>query len=124
MGLFQNIDFKLINFSNNIGAQLSRDRPEYPEELKIFEERRIDWIDDGINKAIIIQPDFEINGVNKESWNFILFAWYNDANSVDIPRWIEILISKKNFNFIESQIDKLLEEAIFKLNNIEKINLK
>ena len=67
MSIFVNIDKTLKIFAKNIFAQLTIDRP-FPQNY--FEERRIDWIENGINKAILIQPNFEIDGVNSKKWNF------------------------------------------------------
>ena len=76
MSIFVNIDKTLKIFAKNIFAQLTIDRP-FPQNY--FEERRIDWIENGINKAILIQPNFEIDGVNSKKWSLTLVAWtYND----------------------------------------------
>ena len=64
MSRFKNIDSNLIELASKLNGKLTKDRPDYPEVLRIFEERRIDWIENGIMKAIIIQPNFEANGVN------------------------------------------------------------
>jgi hypothetical protein len=54
MSRFKNIDKKLKDLSEKLGAELTKDRPSYPEALRTFEERRIDWTENGISKAIII----------------------------------------------------------------------
>ena len=72
----EQIDLKMRTLANKMNAKVSKDRPEYPQALRTFEERRIDWIEDNINKAIIFQPNFELKGANEEKWNFGVAAWY------------------------------------------------
>ncbi len=74
MSRFKEIDSKLEKLSAKLDAKLTKDRPNSPEVLRTFEERRIDWVDNNICKAIIIQPTFESNGVNSKIWNFINIA--------------------------------------------------
>jgi hypothetical protein len=95
MSRFKNIDSKLIDLANKLNARLTKDRPDYPESLRTFEERRIDWVENEIMKAIIIQPNFELNGVNSNIWNFINCAIYDDGWSVSRPKWIEKLVDQK-----------------------------
>lgn len=118
MSRFENIDWKLDDLANKLNAQLTRDRPDYPQNLRTFEERRIDWIDNGIMKAIIIQPNFEVNGVNSNIWNFINVAIFDDGYSFSRPKWISILVDKKDFSFIEDNIDELLLKSEENLLNI------
>lgn len=120
MKKFTDIDGKLFALSEKLKATLTKDRPEYPEILRTFEERRIDWIDNGINKAIIIQPTFGISGVNSKIWNFINIAWYDDSKSIIRPQWIKNLVEKKEFEFIKNNIDDLL---LVSENNLEKIKM-
>jgi hypothetical protein len=75
MSRFNLIDDKLSGLANKLNAKLTKDRPEYPEVLRTFEERRIDWNDGEISKAIIIQPNFEATRVNTAIWNLINIAW-------------------------------------------------
>lgn len=127
MSIFQNIDFKLVNLTEKLGAKLSRDRPHFPRSLIDFEERRIDWIHNEINKAIIIQPTFENGGVNTNLWNLINIAWlWNDismTNNKSVARlvWSKYLSEKDDFKVIELNIDMLLEES---LENLMKLTLK
>jgi hypothetical protein len=118
MSRFKDIDSKLENLSNNLNAKLTKDRPDYPEAVRTFEERRIDWIDNGINKAIIIQPNFEDKGVNSSIWNFINIAWFDDATSVKRPQWIKILVDKGKFESIQNNIDNLLLDSEKNLTKI------
>lgn len=78
MSRFKLIDEKLAKLAIKLNAKLTKDRPEYPEALRTFEERRIDWIKNKICKAIIIQPNFEDIGVNSTIWNFINIAYLFD----------------------------------------------
>ena len=121
MSRFYFIDDKLINLANSLNARLTKDRPEYPEVLRTFEERRIDWSDNEINKAIIIQPNFEATGVNSSIWNFINIAWHDDAHSVKRPQWINILVDKGEFEMIEKNIDELLFQSE---ENLKKIKME
>ena len=124
MSVFSKIDDKLIKLSNRLNATLTKDRPSYPEALRTFEERRIDWIVNDINRAIIIQPNFEINGVNSEIWNFINIAWYDDAKSINRPQWYRNLAEKEKFENIEKRIDHLLRTSENNLTNIKMTYLK
>src|SRR5512139_132699 len=97
MSRFRLIDDKLTNLAIKLNGKLTKDRPEYPEALRPFEERRIDWIDNKINKAIIIQPNFEANGVNSTIWNFINIAWLFNEGLTKNKKWIENLVEKGKF---------------------------
>jgi len=118
MSKFKNIDAKLVDLADKLNGSLTKDRPSYPEVLRTFEERRIDWIENDIMKAIIIQPNFESNGVNSNIWNFINLAIYDDCSSISSPKWMEILVDKKDFIFIDDNIDKLLLKSEQNLSNI------
>lgn len=124
MSRFKNIDEKLERLSAKLGAKITKDRPSYPESLRTFEERRIDWREEGIFKAIIIQPTFESTGVDSSKWNFINIAWYDDAKSVHRPKLMNNLVNQENFEIIESKIDELLLESENTLSNISKSDLK
>jgi hypothetical protein len=124
MSKFAKIDKKLLTLSDKLNATLTKDRPCYPEILRTFEEIRIDWIENNINKAIIIQPTFESNGVNSKIWNFINIAWYDDAKSINRPQWFKNLVKRKDFTFIENKIDELLSVSENNLKNIEISDLK
>ena len=58
MSLFKDIDGNLESVAKKLNAKLTIDRPWAPKSLHPFEERRIDWEENGLNKAIIIQPSF------------------------------------------------------------------
>ncbi|MFH6997326.1 hypothetical protein ACHRVZ_05285 [Flavobacterium sp. FlaQc-57] len=118
MSRFKNIDAKLVDLANKLNGRLTKDRPSYPEALRTFEERRIDWVENDIMKAIIIQPNFEINGVNSNIWNFINLATYDDGFSISNPKWIEVLVDQKDFSFIDDNIDNLLLKSEENLSNI------
>ncbi|GIQ57918.1 hypothetical protein Flavo103_10540 [Flavobacterium collinsii] len=123
MSRFKNIDPKLIDLASKLNGRLTKDRPDYPEVLRTFEERRIDWIESDIMKAIIIQPNFEANGVNSNIWNFVNVAIYDDGFSVSRPKWIEILVDQKDFIFIAENIDELLLKSEENLSNISMKDL-
>ncbi|QOG02082.1 hypothetical protein [Flavobacterium sp. MDT1-60] len=123
MSRFKNIDSKLSDLTIKLNGRLTKDRPSYPESLRTFEERRIDLIENGIMKAIIIQPNFEVNGVNSNIWNFINLAIYDDGLSISNPKWMEILVDQKDFSFIDDNIDKLLLKSEENLSNISMKDL-
>lgn len=119
MSIFVNIDKTLKIFAKNIFAQLTIDRP-FPQNY--FEERRIDWIENDINKAILIQPNFEIDGINSKKWNLTLVAWtYNHIE--DRIQWIDYLVEEKNFEVIENNIEDFLKISYKKLKSIKIDNL-
>jgi len=117
MSIFKNIDSKLEQISIQLKAKLTIDRPWEPEISRTFEERRLDWIDGGIYKAIIIQPLFEKNGVNQELWSLVNVAW------IDFMYWKTKLIDNKEFYIIEQSIDELLATSIQNLSKIKNSDL-
>ncbi|MFK7932217.1 MAG: hypothetical protein AB8G22_01825 [Saprospiraceae bacterium] len=120
MSVFENIELEIEAVSQELNAVISRDRPGYTESLRTFEERRIDWEDNDIKKAIIIQPTFESTGVNSEIWNFILFA-YKGIGRKQI--FYEALVEKSDFEVIETNIKELLESGKETLLKIKEENL-
>lgn len=117
MSVFTEIDPKLEILSNQLGGRLSINRDWDPTAG--FEERRIDWVDGEINKAIIIQPTFEDVSVNSSIWNFYNIAWIK-INAIALkPGWRKKLVVKKEFNEIETQIDQLLLDSVKNLKAIE-----
>ncbi|MBT1706564.1 hypothetical protein, partial [Chryseosolibacter indicus] len=115
------IDLKLETLASKVNAKVSKDRPDYPERLRTFEERRIDWIDHTINKAIIFQPNFESKGVNEEKWTFSVAAWYFEGTT-DL-RFSEDLVKEKPFESIANQLDRLLIDAVDRLAKINMVEL-
>lgn len=101
---------------------MTKDRPGYPEALRAFEERRIDWIENGIRKAIIIQPTFEITGVDSTRWNFNLVAW----KGIGTKRLAlhETLAHQVKFSEINDDIDLYLEKGVEFLKSITLEGLK
>lgn len=124
MKRFKNIDSIIESYALDLNAKLTKDRPEYPEALRTFEERRIDWVENDIMKAIIIQPLFENNGVNQNLWNFINAAWHDDGKSFHSLSWYKDLIKEKDFSFIENSINDLLSESVKNLKAIQIKDLK
>lgn len=119
MNKFKTIDDKLNSFAIKINATLSKDRPNFPREMVTFEERRIDWCENKIKKAIIIQPTFTEKGVDSSLWNFINIAWMEQNGIAVKPGWQSSLIDKKDFSCIEKKIDQLLSTSEQNLKNIE-----
>jgi hypothetical protein len=122
MERFEKIESLLEKVAEELNARLSRNRPQLTELLRTFEERRIDWIEKEINKAIIIQPTFEKNGDNSDHWNLKIVAWkWVNGWRIDFR---QDLASKKDFEEIEQNIDTLLENAITRLGKIQEVDLK
>lgn len=112
MSIFNYIDPTIKKFAINLNARVTIDRTSYPKELATFEERRIDWIHNNKNKAIIIQPTFEVDGINKNLWNITAIYWFYDSITGErISDYIDV-ISKKEFTSIENNIDQLLNQSI------------
>jgi hypothetical protein len=116
MSRFRQIDDKLNHLARKLNATLTKDRPGYPW---IFEERRIDWVDNQIKKAIIIQPTFELNGVNSSIWNLINIAWIEKTGVAHKPGWTKMLVDKQDFTEIENNIDELLSQSEKNLSNVK-----
>jgi len=119
MNKFETIDNKLYSFATKLNGTLTKDRPHFPREMIDFEERRIDWHENEMRKAIIIQPTFTAKGVNSSLWNFINIAW-TERNGIAVkPGWQKCLIEKKDFSEIEKEIDDLLIKSEQNLKGIE-----
>lgn len=121
---FKNIDHKIKNTAKKLNARLSIDRPNYPEQLRTFEERRIDWIENLINKAIIIQPSFTLEGVDSSKWSFINLAWRTKNGIAQKPGYRITLIDKSDFNEIENRIDELLVQSVVNLQTVKLSDIK
>jgi hypothetical protein len=117
MSVFKKIDEKLENLALNLSATLSKNRPYLPAFLNTFEERRIDWQEDNIKKAIIIQPMLEPNGVDESFWNYCIMAWI-EVDGIPAKFFKEQLMSKIAFIEIEREIEKLIELSMNKLIQI------
>lgn len=124
MSRFKNIDEKLEKLSVRLRAKLAIDRPDYPEALRTFEERRIDWMKEDVFKAIIIQPTFESKGLNQKIWNLINIAWCDFDEEGHRPQWATNLVDKERFEIIENNIDALLIKSENNLVSIGKDDLK
>lgn len=111
MSIFENIDGKLSSLANELGAQITRDRNGNTQG---FEERRIDWFENGIKKAIIVQPTFTSDGVDSSLWNFINLAWTELNGIPQKPGWKCTLIVEDDFGNIDDKIDLLIHQS--KLN--------
>lgn len=115
MNTFQNIDDKLSAFANKRGAQLTKNRGGF-----FPTERRIDWTENQIRKAVIIQPAFLMTPISDSSlWNFINIAWTMKNGIAVKPGWKKILLEKSNFHLIERDIDDLLCQSENNLSNIK-----
>ena len=123
MSIFIKVDPLLSELAAEIGTSVTKDRPNYPETLRTFEERRIDWNDGIIRKAIIIQPTFEFTGVNSELWNFLNVAWIDKIHNGSKPNWSRTLIEKQTFNTIEENINNLLKSSLDVLKQISEKDL-
>lgn len=110
MSIFKRIDRQILEASESLNATLEKDRSGYPKVLRTFEERRIDWTENGIRKAIIIQPTFEITGVDSSRWNFNLVAWKGiGAKRLALH---ESLAYQVKFSVINDNIDLYLEKGV------------
>jgi len=121
MSIFKNIELDIESVSKELNAIISKDRPSSPQSLRTFEERRIDWEDNGIKKAIIIQPTFELEGVNSNLWNFTIVAWKGISKK---RVYLKKVIEKSDFINIESNIKELLKAGKEILINIKDEDLK
>ncbi|MEM7368200.1 MAG: hypothetical protein AAF587_06325 [Bacteroidota bacterium] len=123
MSNFEIIDLRLTRLSEKLGAVLTKDRPACPEGLRTFEERRIDWMEHGIRKAIIIQPIFRRSGVDSSKWNVINIAWDDEVRSTHKPKWRKLLVEEQPFETIASSIEDLLSASENNLRSISKDDL-
>jgi hypothetical protein len=80
-------------------------------------------MDNSIRKAIIIQPIFELGGVNSSLWNLLNVAWTMNKTTFQKKRWIKELVIRKPFDEIESNIHQLLRQSEQNLNAIEMKDL-
>ena len=119
MSLFKDIDGKLEFFAKKLKAKLTIDRPWAPKSLHPFEERRIDWEEDGLNKAIIIQPYFGLSGVDTTKWSLINVAWIKRKGIAQKSGWKVKLIENEDFSQIEKSIDELLKKSFHNLKVVQ-----
>jgi hypothetical protein len=119
MTYLKEIDQQLSRVAKELNAYISKDRIE-------VEERRIDWTEDGIQKAIIIQPVFEDLGVNHSLWNFINFAWIDLGIPEKFlwPRWEKRLAARVELDYIIGNIEELLSQSIANLKSIDRRDLQ
>ena len=117
MGAFSNIDILLEQFAHKQNARLARDRNGKTIELHNFEERRVDWIIDGINRAVIIQPNFDTDQFDPSKWSFRAMAW-KDVGAKRY-RYGQTYIKAVDMDVLEKVIPELLMEADIELNKIE-----
>lgn len=113
MNRFEHIDPKLSQLAYKLNARLRIDRRYYPDKPPVLQERRIDWTDGVIQKAILIQPLFEISGVNENWWSVKAVAWYDQTHPKEWKRfrWHKHFAENQPFEVIEQTIDALLTFA-------------
>jgi len=121
MSVFVQIESRLKQCAVEQQAILSQNRRGTSLRFG-FEERRIDWQQDGINRAIIIQPDFLATGVDTTKWNFRAVAWQDSAHQKRTAHYD--LATSVAFWAIEGRIDTLLAEARTYLNAIQVSDLQ
>jgi hypothetical protein len=113
------IEQQLNRLAKELIAYISKDRIG-------VEERRIDWTEDGIQKAIIIQPVFEDLRVNHSLWNFINFAWIDLGTPEKFlwPRWEKRLAARVELDYIIGNIEELLSQSNANLKSINRSDLQ
>ena len=117
MSVFESLDLRLEKVAGELNAILTKNRNGF-SDLHAFEERRIDWVENGINKAIIIQPSFTVVGVDNSQWNFNLVAWIKRKGIAEKPGWVLSLLKNKEFSEIENNMEDLITLAKEKLKAI------
>ncbi|UOQ53579.1 hypothetical protein [Hymenobacter cellulosivorans] len=120
MSVFAHIDERLEQFAAAQHTVLTRNRKGFSD----FEERRIDWQRDGFNLAVIIQPTFELKGVDTSKWNVRVVAWKNISSGSGRLAVGQDLVVGRPFPEIEARIDELLDEAGTYLNSLHSRDLK
>ena len=118
MSVFRKIDPILESTAKQLGAELSKDRLDYHESLRTFEERRIDWEKDGVRKGIIIQPKFTLKGVDSSFWSLVNVAWIPIEKPGGKKTWSKNLILDQPFELIENKLELLLKESIQILQDV------
>jgi hypothetical protein len=127
MSVFAQLEVHLINFAAEHHALLTRNRqgeslrPAGPTMVG-FEERRIDWQRAGINRALIIQPDFLVTGVDTSKWNVRLVAWQGSGHHKRTAG--QDLVTSMPFQNIADRLADLLAEARSYLNRIQLSDLR
>ncbi|UOG77391.1 hypothetical protein MTX78_23905 (plasmid) [Hymenobacter tibetensis] len=127
MSVFTQIDERLQQFAAAQHTVLTRDRenhwPGGPGHLG-FEERRIDWQQDGCNLAVIIQPDFGKMAVDSSQWHFYALAWQNVATGSGRRVAKRHLVNGRPFSEIKARIEELLIEAGSYLHGLQARDLR
>jgi hypothetical protein len=127
MSIFAPIESQLTTLSAAYQAVLTRDRngqslrPMGSNQTG-YEERRIDWQREGINRAIIIQPDFLETGVDTTKWNLRAVVWQGSGHEKRTAD--QDFATSIPFQYIEEHIESLLMKACGYLNSIQMSDLK
>ena len=127
MSLFAQLDTQLMRFAAAQGAVLTRDRrgqsllPAGPNMVG-FEERRIDWQRQGLNLALIIQPNFLVTGVDTSKWNLRLVAWQGSGHHKHTLS--HNLVTSGAFHNIADHLPALLLEAQRYLAQVQPSDLQ
>ena len=119
MNYFENIDKSLDSLASKLGGVISFDRTYLIDPIP---ERRIDWKNGKIKKAIIIQPTFTSTGIDLNLWNFIIVAWKDEFTNR--KQFISTLVDKKDIKLIQESIDDLLKESETILEDLSENDLK
>jgi len=121
MSVFAQIESRLLQCAAAQQAVLTQNREGMSVRFG-FEERRIDWQQDGINRAIIIQPDFLATGVDTTKWNFRAVAWQGSGHKKRTAG--HDFATSLAFEVIEGRIESLLAEACAYLQAIRASDLQ
>lgn len=127
MSVVAQIDAQLAHFAAAQRTVLTRDR--HGQSLRSwgannpgFKERRIDWQREGMNLAVIIQPDFGGISIDTRKWHFYALAWQNVAGG---RRTAELRLgSGAPFAEIEARVAELLATAGTYLNALQPHDLQ
>lgn len=127
-GRFHLIDGKLLEFASRHKAKLStvwaKSQRHDTDRSDLFLVRHIVWSDGRFDKAVMIAPHNDLNGVDTNVWDFSILAWLENTQLVANPSYENFLVNRVEFRVIEKNIDQLLSRSEKNLMQVKVEDLK
>ena len=125
---FQLIQKNLQEFADKHNAKLStvwsKIQKHDREGFDSFLIRHIVWTDGRFGKAIFIGQHSDLNGIDTSTWDFSNIAWLQDTQATAKPTFVNNLLTKVDFQVIETDIEQLLRTSEKNLRGVKVENLK
>ena len=124
-GQLKILDDKLEGFAKKYNTQVTSPKiTYYPQVEDSLESRQIEWVDDNIGKALMIQPHQKSSGISSKTWDVYNLAWLINAPTWEKPFCRYDLLKNAELTTLERNIDQLLSQSEQKLGSIKIEDLK